>query len=327
MGIIAHGTVENLALAPPLAEFIDQEQLRHEVSRQTIRGRDEHPLEGRKGGSVPEPVQPGPVECGSAVAIIAVDMRLRQVPVGLGSHLVPEPGNLLCNRLRLLWPGGRDPDIQRNGHGGPPSQGVMAQAWSLPHAPSPLAEGTGMHSPTVVHRRPVPLPHDAPARAFAWVPPASRVSDTQKDTLLIGLATKPQWAPPPREVEFAPAGAAKFVLCDHTIEIAIRDANAFAGLGQEQGRKHQRIVGANTVRLVLAAARTLGFIDQVERGMTFTLCRYRPWYRQKAAPSQLDVAEACRDALHEAGIFPLPRFTPELAENDEEPEHALPLAA
>jgi hypothetical protein len=57
--------------------------------------------------------------------------------------------------------------------------------------------------------------------------------------------------------------------------------------------------------LVLAAARTLWFIDQVERGMTFTLCRYRPWYRQKAAPSQLDVAEACREALHEAGIFPI----------------------
>jgi len=42
------------------------------------------------------------------------------------------------------------------------------------------------------------------------------------------------------------------------------------------------------------------------------LCRYRPWYRQKVAPSQLDVAEACREALHEAGIFPIPRFSPVL---------------
>jgi len=30
--------------------------------------------------------------------------------------------------------------------------------------------------------------------------------------------------------------------------------------------------------------------------------------------------EACREALHEAGIFPIPRFTPDLAENQEEPE-------
>ncbi len=116
---------------------------------------------------------------------------------------------------------------------------------------------------------------------------------------------------------------------DHrwAVEIAIRDSNAFAGLGQDQCRKRQRIIGANTLRLVLVGARTLWFIAHVDRGTGVPLCRYRPWYRQKVAPSQLDVAEACREALREAGIFPIPRFTPELAENDEEPEHALPLAA
>jgi hypothetical protein len=111
------------------------------------------------------------------------------------------------------------------------------------------------------------------------------------------------------------------------VEIAIRDRNAFAGLGQDQCRKRQRIIGANTLRLVLAAARTLWFIAHVDRGIGMPLCRYRPWYRQKVAPSQLDVAEVCREALQEAGSFPIPRFTPELAENDEEPEYALPLAA
>jgi hypothetical protein len=79
--------------------------------------------------------------------------------------------------------------------------------------------------------------------------------------------------------------------------------------------------------LVLAAARTLWLIDQVDRGTGGPLCRYRPWDRQQAAPRQRDVAEAGREALPEAGIFPIPRFTPELAENDEEPEYALPFAA
>jgi hypothetical protein len=111
------------------------------------------------------------------------------------------------------------------------------------------------------------------------------------------------------------------------VEITIRDANTFDGLGQDQCRKRQRIVGANTFRLVMAAARTLWFLDQVERGTTFMLCRYRPWYRHKVAPSQLDVMWACREALQAAGIFPIPRFTLDLAENHEEPEHALPLAA
>jgi hypothetical protein len=111
------------------------------------------------------------------------------------------------------------------------------------------------------------------------------------------------------------------------VEIAIRDSNAFAGLGQDQCRKRQRIIGVNTLRMVLAAARTLWFIAHIDRGTGVPLGRSRPWYRQKVAPSQLDVAEACREALHEAGIFPIPRFIPELAENDEEPEYALPLAA
>ena len=111
------------------------------------------------------------------------------------------------------------------------------------------------------------------------------------------------------------------------VEIEIRDTNAFDGLGQDQCRKRQRIMGVNTFRLVMAAARTLWFIDQVERSMTFTLCRYRPWYRQKVAPSQLDVVWVCRETLQEGGIFPIPRFSPDLAKNHEEPKHALPLAA
>jgi hypothetical protein len=111
------------------------------------------------------------------------------------------------------------------------------------------------------------------------------------------------------------------------VEIAMRDANAFDGLGQEQCRKRQHIVGANTFRLVLAAARTLWFIDRVAHSPRLHLLHYRPWYRQKVAPSQLDVVWACRETLHEAGIFPIPRFTPDRAENHEEPEYALPLAA
>jgi hypothetical protein len=111
------------------------------------------------------------------------------------------------------------------------------------------------------------------------------------------------------------------------VEIAIRDSNALDGLGQDQCRKRQRLIGANTFRLVLAAARTLWFIAQVDRGTEVPLCRYRPWYRQKVAPSQLDVAEACREALYEAGIFPIPRFIPELAKNPEELDNVLPLAA
>jgi Transposase DDE domain len=111
------------------------------------------------------------------------------------------------------------------------------------------------------------------------------------------------------------------------VEITIRDSNAFAGFGHDQCRKVERVVGANTLRLVLAAARTLWFVEHAHQAEGLALDRYRPWYRQKRVPSQLDVVWAWRDALHEAGIFPIPRFTPALAESHKDPENALPLAA
>jgi Transposase DDE domain len=111
------------------------------------------------------------------------------------------------------------------------------------------------------------------------------------------------------------------------VEITIRDSNAFAGFGQDQCRKRERVVGANTLRLVLAAARTLWFVEQASRTAALDLTRYRPWYRQKVAPSQLDIVGAWREALQAAGVFPISRFAPGLAEIQQETENVFPLAA
>jgi hypothetical protein len=43
--------------------------------------------------------------------------------------------------------------------------------------------------------------------------------------LLRGTA-QPQRAPPPRQREFTPAGAAEFVICDHTIRPVLRTRKA-----------------------------------------------------------------------------------------------------
>jgi hypothetical protein len=107
------------------------------------------------------------------------------------------------------------------------------------------------------------------------------------------------------------------------VAIDMRDAHAFYGIAQDQCRKLKHIIGANTFRLLMAAARTLWFIEQSERCGTIKLCRFRPWYRHKVAPSQLDVVWACRETLHEAGIFPIPRFSPDLAKNQQGVDSAL----
>jgi hypothetical protein len=111
------------------------------------------------------------------------------------------------------------------------------------------------------------------------------------------------------------------------VEITIRDSNAFAGFGHDQCRRRERVVGANTLRLVLVAARTLWFVEQTRRTVDRDLTRYRPWYRQKVAPSQLDIVWTWRETLHAAGVFPISRFAPGLAEIQQKPENTLLLAA
>jgi DDE superfamily endonuclease len=111
------------------------------------------------------------------------------------------------------------------------------------------------------------------------------------------------------------------------VEITIRDSNAFAGLGQDHCRKRERVGGANTLRLVLAAARTLWFVEHTARTSAIELGRYRPWYRQKVAPSQLDIVWTWREALQAAGVLPIPRFAPGLVQIQQESEPAFLLAA
>ena len=111
------------------------------------------------------------------------------------------------------------------------------------------------------------------------------------------------------------------------VEITTRDSSAFAGFGQDQCRKRERVVGANTLRLVLAAARTLWFVEHTARRPALELGQYRPWYRHKVAPSQLDIVWTWREVLQAAEVFPLPRFASSLAEIPQEPENVLPLAA
>jgi DDE superfamily endonuclease len=111
------------------------------------------------------------------------------------------------------------------------------------------------------------------------------------------------------------------------MEIAIRDGHAYYGVAQDQCRKFEHILGANTFRLLMAAARTLWFIVSSEQHADVALQRFRPWYRHKVAPSQFDVAWACREGLQEAGIFPIPRFFTAVAGNQQELDTSERIAA
>ena len=111
------------------------------------------------------------------------------------------------------------------------------------------------------------------------------------------------------------------------IAIALRDGHASYGIAQDQCRKFAHMGGAHTLRLRLAAARTLWGIGTSEQQADVALQRCRPWARPKVAPSQFDVAWACRDGLQEAGIFPIPRVFTAVAGNQQEVDIPKSLAA
>ena len=109
--------------------------------------------------------------------------------------------------------------------------------------------------------------------------------------------------------------------------IDLRDGQASDGVAQDQGRTLTPIVGAHTFRLLMAAARPWWCIVTSAPHADVALRRFRPWSRCKVAPSQFDVAWACREVLQEAGIFPIPRVFTAVAENQQEIDKPKPMAA
>jgi len=89
MGVITPRTIQKLDVASARTEFVDEEQWMHVVPGQTIWGRDAHLGQGRQSGPVPQPIQPGALELGPALAIVAVEMCLGPMPVGLHRARLP----------------------------------------------------------------------------------------------------------------------------------------------------------------------------------------------------------------------------------------------
>lgn len=94
------------------------------------------------------------------------------------------------------------------------------------------------------------------------------------------------------------------------VEINIRDANAFYGFGQDQCQSYRCLVGVNTFRALLAACRSLWFVQQADHQISqpVDLLKNRPWYRKKKHPTQLDVQWMFKEMLTSQAITPTPAF-------------------
>jgi len=154
MRISPHGTLDQFDPPPPLGECIDQAHLGYIVTRSTIRGGEQDTCKSGHGRPLPEAIATGAVALGPALAVIAIEMLVGDMPIGGRCPIVVEATQLLCNGLLLLLTRRRDPGVSSDCHGNPPDE-AMAQDACLRSVPSPIAEGTGMPNPTVVHRHSV----------------------------------------------------------------------------------------------------------------------------------------------------------------------------
>lgn len=91
------------------------------------------------------------------------------------------------------------------------------------------------------------------------------------------------------------------------VEIDIRDAYTYYGLGKDRCRKLINIEAVNNLRMLLAAARTIWFMITYQNA-TLDLQHLRPWYTHKFHPSQADIDIALKEALAQEKIKPIPRF-------------------
>jgi len=99
-----------------------------------------------------------------------------------------------------------------------------------------------------------------------------------------------------------------------SVEILIREAKQFGGLGKDRCRKLRRIRGVNAFRLFMLAATRLCFAKQVQKQGAVNLKSRRPWYKQKEVPSGRDVLWACRAHLLTEGITPTVGFEQAMGE-------------
>jgi hypothetical protein len=134
MRIITHGPFDKCDPTTPLAEFIDQEHLMHIVACSTIWCGDQHTFKSGHGRPIPEAIETGAVELGPTIAVIAIDMLVGDVPIGVRRHIVAEATQLMLNRLLLLLTRRRDTGVQSDFHGIPPDD-AMAQGSCLRSVP------------------------------------------------------------------------------------------------------------------------------------------------------------------------------------------------
>jgi hypothetical protein len=127
--IVLQRAVDKRDPTAALGEFIDQKHLLDIGAGQAIGRCHHHACNGRQRGAIAEASKPRALQGGPALAVIAVEMFLGDMPVGAGRDLVLETAPRWFERLLLVLTARGDTDVESACHGCPPED-AMAQASS-----------------------------------------------------------------------------------------------------------------------------------------------------------------------------------------------------
>jgi hypothetical protein len=105
MGIGAHRSLDKRATTTPLGACIDQEHLMDIVARAPIGGGDQDACKGCHGAAISQSIETRPLERGAAVAVVAGEGLVGDMPIGVGGDRVTETAELLINGRGLLLTG------------------------------------------------------------------------------------------------------------------------------------------------------------------------------------------------------------------------------
>jgi len=172
----------------PWGACLDQAPLRDIVARATLRGGDAPTGQGGQGRPRAASSQRGALACGAPRAVSPGAGPVGHRPIGVRRPGIVATPEWLCTRLGLWVTRRGNPAGESDGQGTPPEE-ALRQDGCLRRVPSPMAEGTGRHHPTVVPRQAGPPSRGTPARAAADVPPASMQSGRQEE--IAGRAPQP----------------------------------------------------------------------------------------------------------------------------------------
>jgi hypothetical protein len=168
--VLSQGLIEELDATSCPREFFQQHHLMDVIARQTVRTRDQHPVNCGLLDSIPQAIEPWPVERGTTIPIITENILWTQ-GLTLRMDVRGETFDLLFNGLSQGLPFGRHPDIDRYAHVLPPSVVCeMVRAWRTALGLSSIEAGIGTPDPIAVPRLSLAGIADVAASGVSWLP-------------------------------------------------------------------------------------------------------------------------------------------------------------